>query len=441
VARHDPIDDCVHCGFCLPACPTYVSWGEEMDSPRGRIELLRGVRDGRIAPGPTVTTHLDRCLGCMACMTACPSGVRYDLILDRARAQVEASRVRPVGERLHRAALLSLFPRPGWLRLLVPLLWAWQRSGLRALSHRSGLVRLLPRRLAQLDALLPRVSFGAAFARLPGVTPATGSRRLRVALVEGCVQRIFFHSVNAATLRVLAAEGCEVVVPRGQGCCGALAAHVGRPEEARAAALALLDRLESVEADLVVVNAAGCGSHLKHLEALFEDDPVRSARARSLAGRVRDVTEVLGSLPARAPRHSLELRVAYQPPCHLAHAQGVRAQPVALLRAIPGLELVELADTCCGSAGVYNLIQPESADEIGARKAAAVRALEPEVVVAGNPGCLLQLGAQLRRSGASIRVAHPVELLDASLRGPSQRALPTAALGSQVAARAPTRRL
>jgi glycolate oxidase iron-sulfur subunit len=413
----DPLDDCVHCGFCLPACPTYQAWGEEMDSPRGRIDLMRGLREGRVELGPVVLEHFDRCLGCMACLAACPSGVRYDVLIERTRAELEARQVRPLADRLHRALLFALFPHPGRLRALVPLLWLWQRTGLAWLARRLGLLRLVPRRLAQLDALAPDVRLGSAFHRLPAVTRPAGPPRLRVALVEGCVQRVFFDHVNAATLRVLAAEGCEVLVPPGQGCCGALSVHAGREAEAQAFARALVDRLEPVRADVVVVNAAGCGSHLKELGRLLGGDPAYAARAAALAARVRDVSEVLAALPAAAPRHPLALRVAYQPSCHLAHAQRLREGPVALLRAIPGLELHELSDACCGSAGIYNLVEPEAAAEIGGRKVDAVAPIHPDVVAAGNPGCLLQLRVELGRRGLAVRLAHPVELIDASIRG------------------------
>ncbi len=417
MAGRDPIDDCVHCGFCLPACPTYVSWGHEMDSPRGRIDLVRGVRDGRIRNLAPVALHLDRCLGCMACLTACPSGVRYDRILERGREELERRVPRPAADRAHRDFLFSVFPRPDRLRAIAPLLWLYQTIGLQWLLRRTGILRLLSRRLAQLDALLPRIRVGAAFRRLPGRTAPAGKPRLRVALLEGCVQRVFFQHVNEATLRVLAAEGCEVIVPPGQGCCGALSAHTGRREEARALTRRLVDAFEPVQADLVVVNAAGCGSHLKEIGHLLEDDPAYAVRAKALAAKVRDLSEVLAQLPAAAPRAPLAARVAYQPACHLNHAQGVRTTVPAALRAIPGLDLRELADSCCGSAGIYNLVQPSSSAEIGGRKVDALLPLEPDYVATSNPGCALQLESQLRARGRRVPVVHFVELLDASIRG------------------------
>jgi glycolate oxidase iron-sulfur subunit len=412
----DPIDDCVHCGFCLPVCPTYRTGGEEMESPRGRIELARAVRDGRLPLDTDVASHLDLCLGCMACVTVCPSGVRYDAIILKARASIEEAVPRPAMERIRRGGIFALFPRPGRLRVMVPLLWLYQRSGLQWLVRRSRVLRFFPH-LAQLDALLPRVRLGAAMARLPERTPAAGAQRLRVALVEGCVQRVFFPDVNAATVRVLAAEGCEVVVPPGQGCCGALSAHAGRADEARRMARALVEKLEAAPVDVIAVNAAGCGSHLKELGRLLGDDPAWAGRAAAVAARVRDVSEILASLPAVAPRHPLPAKVAYHPACHLHHAQGVRSQPQALLRAIPGVELTELPDTCCGSAGVYNLLQVDSARAIGERKVEIVRSARPDVLASANPGCLLQLAKHLADSGEQVPMAHPIELLDRSIRG------------------------
>jgi glycolate oxidase iron-sulfur subunit len=415
------LDDCVHCGFCLPICPTWNNWGEEMDSPRGRIDLLRGVRDGKVVMDATVALHLDRCLGCMACMTACPSGVRYDRVIEVARAERERAVPRGLLDRLHRGALFALFPYPRRLRVVAALLVLYSRSGLQWLLRATGLLRLLSRRLATLDALAPRVGLASLAPRLAGTWPAAGERRARVGLVTGCVQGVFFPNVNAATARVLSAEGCEVVVPRGQGCCGALSVHAGRVDEARRLVRALIERFEAVELDLVVINSAGCGSHLKDAERLFEGDAFQP-RAAAFSRKVRDVNELAASLPPRAERHPLSARVAYHSPCHLGHAQRLTAPPRALLRAIPGLELVEIpdGDQCCGSAGIYNLVQPASADLIGARKAAAVVATGARFLASANPGCTLHIQRQLRERGASVRAAQPIEILDASIRGKSE---------------------
>jgi glycolate oxidase iron-sulfur subunit len=412
------LDECVHCGFCLPTCPTWISWGEEMDSPRGRIDLLRSVRDGALAFDDEVALHLDRCLGCMACLGTCPSGVRYDLIIEGARAAREQAVARPPGDRLHRALLFALFPYPARLRVVALALLLYRRSGLQWLLRASGLLRLVSRRLAALDALAPPVGLDSLAPGLPALAPARGERRARVGLVTGCVQGVFFPNVNAATARVLAAEGCEVLIPPGQGCCGALSAHAGRLDEARRLVRALIERFEAVELDLVVINSAGCGSHLKECARLFEGDAFLP-RAQAFAARVRDVNELVASLPPRATRHPLPGKVAYHSPCHLGHAQRITAPPRALLRAIPGLELVEVpnGDQCCGSAGIYNLVLPESADLIGARKAEAVRATGAPWLASANPGCTLHIQRHLRELGASVRAAQPIELLDASLRG------------------------
>ncbi|HTW85252.1 MAG TPA: heterodisulfide reductase-related iron-sulfur binding cluster [Candidatus Sulfotelmatobacter sp.] len=417
-AYADLIADCVHCGFCLPACPTYNAWGEEMDSPRGRIDLMRGVEDGTIALDALVGEHIDKCLGCMACVTACPSGVRYDLLIETARAKVEEQVPRSPGDRAFRSFVFALFPYPARLRALAPLLWLAEKLGVRRLVA-GPLGNVLPARLRQLATVAPPVDLAATFAALPERTPARGAQRAKVALVAGCVQRTFFPGVNAATVRVLAAEGCEVVVPRGQGCCGALSLHSGRLEEAKAFARALIVRFEREPVDAILVNAAGCGSSLKEYGDLLADEPAWAARAAAFAARVRDVNEWLATLEPRAPRSPLPLRVAYHDACHLAHAQRVREQPRALLRSIPALELVEIAegDQCCGSAGTYNLFEPAAAREIGLRKVDNVQRCAPDLLASANPGCTLQIGSLLAERGAHLPAAHPLEILDAAING------------------------
>ncbi len=414
----DLIADCVHCGFCLPACPTYVSWGEEMDSPRGRIDLMKGVADGVIPLDGFVTEHIDACLGCMGCVTACPSGVRYDLLIEATRDRVEQQAARTPSDRAFRSFVFALFPYPQRLRALVPGLWLATKLGLTRLAA-GPLGKLLPPRLRQLATMAPPVSLADTFATLPARTAAVGERRARVALIAGCVQRTFFPGVNAATIRVLSAEGCEVLVPQGQGCCGALSLHSGRLDEAKTFARALIAEFEREQVDAILVNAAGCGSSLKEYGVLLENDPAWAQRAAAFAAKVRDVNEYLATLEPRAPRRPIPLRVAYHDACHLAHAQRVRQQPRTLLRSIPALELLEIpdGDQCCGSAGTYNLFQPDSAHEVGSRKVDNVQRVAPDLVASANPGCTLQMQAIARERGATLRAAHPIELLDAAISG------------------------
>jgi len=413
--QRELIDDCVHCGFCLPHCPTYLNWGEEMDSPRGRIDLMRGLRTGQMPMTPTVVAHFDRCLGCMACVTACPSGVRYDVLIEETRAYVERKYRREFWDRLHRWMIFQVFPYPRRLRAMAAFLLVYVWTGMRWLVRHSGVLKLVPSRMRQLEELQPPVTLRSVFSRLPARVPATGERRMRVALVAGCVQRIFNPGVNDATIRVLAAEGCEVIVPPGQGCCGALSMHAGREEESLRFARDLVERFSREPVDAVVINAAGCGSHLKDYVRLFPDDP----RAREFAAKVRDVNELLAALPPRAPRRPLQLRVAMHDACHLVHAQRIKAQPRKLLGAIPGVTLVEVPDSeqCCGSAGIYNLVQPQSAEQIGQRKVDNVLSTRAELLASANPGCTLQIQKILRERGKRLPAAHPIEILDASISG------------------------
>ena len=407
----DLIGDCVHCGFCLPTCPTYVLWGEEMDSPRGRIVLMKEGHEEISAP---LMTHLDRCLGCMACVTACPSGVQYDKLIEDARAQLERNVERPPLERAHRRLIFELFTRPGRLRVLAPGAVAAQKLGLPRLARRRRLRRLAPR-LAALTAMTPDVPLRRSLSRLPTRYEARGERRGTVALLQGCVQRVFFSDVNDATARVLAVEGFDVHVPRLPRCCGALPMHAGDDAQARALIKETIEALEGYET--VVVNAAGCGSAMKDYGHVLRDEPAWAERAATFAAKVRDATELLADAEPREERRPVELKVAYHDACHLAHAQGVRAQPRELLRGIPGLELVEPAEweLCCGSAGIYNLVQPEPAAELGERKARNLLDTGAEAVVAGNPGCALQITAHTERLGRPLPVLHPMELLARSI--------------------------
>ncbi|HTV93552.1 MAG TPA: heterodisulfide reductase-related iron-sulfur binding cluster [Verrucomicrobiae bacterium] len=401
----DLISECVHCGFCLPACPTYRSWGLEADSPRGRIDLMKGLEEGTIALDESVVAHFDQCLGCMACLTACPSGVRYDLLIESTRAKVEAQAPRSLFERLLRAMIFAIFPHPARLLRLAPFT---------NLMTKLGLQGAVPG-----GALLQRIDIKAASIPLPERTAAQGAARARVGLVAGCVQRVMFPQVNAATVRVLSAEGCDVIVPAEAGCCGALSLHTGRSQEAKAFARALIAQFEAARVDAVIVNVAGCGSAMKQYGELFAGDAQWAERAQAFSDKVRDISEFLADIEPRARRNPIDATVAYHDACHLAHAQRVRQEPRDVLCGIPGLKLVEIpdGDQCCGSAGTYNLLEPASAREIGLRKVANVLATGAPIVASGNPGCTLQMQSLLRERGANVRIVHPIELLDESILG------------------------
>jgi glycolate oxidase iron-sulfur subunit len=460
--------DCVHCGFCLPACPTYQLWGEEMDSPRGRIHLITQILESGQGSA-AAAEHFDRCLGCMACVTACPSGVQYDQLIEGARAWAddgESPRTgsgggpgaapfppRSLRERAVRAAIFATFPYPTRLRAALGPLRAAQRTGLDRLAGRSQLLgRLAPEAVAALAvaprAPAPGAAGGAADAstdddgraawrfgrparrrgrqtRLPTRIPARGERRAVVGMLTGCVQQVLFPQVNAATARVLAAEGCDVIVPPGQGCCGALSLHGGRRAEAAEFARRTIAAFEQAGVDAVIVNAAGCGSAMKEYGHLLAGDPAWASRAAAFSARVRDFSEFLAEIGPLAPRSELRLVVAYHDACHLGHAQRITAQPRSLLTGVPGLVLTEIADggTCCGSAGIYNLVQPAAAAELGARKASNVRATGAELLVSANPGCSLQIAQALAAAGKPILVAHIAEVLDASIAGRPARDL------------------
>jgi glycolate oxidase iron-sulfur subunit len=434
----DLAGDCVHCGFCLPACPTYQLWGEEMDSPRGRIHLITQILDSGSGTEATAE-HLDRCLGCMACMTACPSGVQYGQLIEAARgwSEHDAGAVQPaplpprsLRDRSLRAAIFAVFPYPNRLRAALGPLRAAQFTGLDRVLARNALLQRLAPEAAVALSVAPRqkkrsMRLGVR-PSLPARIPARAKRRAVVALLTGCVQRVLFPEVNAATARVLALEGCDVIVPRQQGCCGALSLHGGRRSEAAAFARATIQAFEHAGVDAVVVNVAGCGSAMKEYEQFLAGDPDWAPRAAEFSARVRDFSEFLAELGPVARRSELPLAIAYHDACHLGHAQRVTSQPRSLLRGIPGVTLTEISDagTCCGSAGIYNLVEPVAAAELGARKATAVMATGADLLVSGNPGCTMQLTQALAAAGQQMPVAHVAEVLDASIMGrPASRLL------------------
>lgn len=421
------VNQCVHCGLCLASCPTFSELGTEMDSPRGRIFLVKALAEGRLALSDSVAGHLELCLDCRACETVCPAGVPYGRLIEAARAEVE--RQRPGGPLRRAFRWLNfglLLGRPALLRLAAAGLRTYQVSGLQALVRRSGLARRLPGTLPAWEALLPALPPAADRRPLPPVTAAAGPRRARVALLTGCVQAVVFGAHNRATARVLAANGCEVVAPPDQGCCGALSAHGGDHARAVAMAKRTIEVFEAAAAEAVVVNTSGCGAHMKAYGTLLAGQPAWAARAARFAATVQDVSEFLAREPLRGPLCPVPMTVTYHDPCHVVHGQKIRLQPRQLLAQVPGLKVVDLveADWCCGSAGLYNLTQPEMAARLLRRKVAHVRATGAEAVVTANPGCILQIQAGLQAQGAGIRVLHIVEILERACAGaaPGSRA-------------------
>lgn len=407
---------CVHCGLCLNHCPTYKLWHLEADSPRGRIQQMIAVDQGDVKVNSTFVDHIDKCLDCRACETACPSGVEYGKLVEFARARIERDYKRPLLSLIARNfAYRKLLPYPRRIALFARLLKIYQRSGLQTLARTSGTLRMFG--LAEREALLPKIDDQFFFRFLGCTFHPSGKPRARVAFFGGCVAQVTFSKLNEATLRVLIANGCEVVVPKQQVCCGALASHAGVREAAREVARRNLKAFADQPFDAILTNAAGCGSTLKEYSHLFTENEPEYQAANEFESRVRDVTEFLASLGMVAPLKSSSSRVTYQDSCHLLHGQKVREAPRTLLRAIPRLELVELpySDICCGSAGVYNITQTEASLELLAEKMKHAASTNAETIVTANPGCLLQMraGAELHNTGQ--QVLHVMELLDRSL--------------------------
>lgn len=405
------VDACVHCGLCAEACPTYRELGIEDDSPRGRIHLIRNLHTGVLEPTEKVMEHLDLCLACRACESACPSGVKYGAIIEESRGQLEPLRHRTAWERgLRRLLFRSILPKPARMRMLARGLRLGQRLGLDRAAIRLRLVRGALAEMAQVARVPDR--FGSDL--LPKRIPAVGERRYTVAFVQGCVTDVMFGPTNLASVRVLAANGCEVLIPPAQTCCGGLALHSGDQTIAREQARQNIEAFLGSGAEYIIINAAGCGSTLKEYHHLLADDPVYAERAREFVARVRDITEFLAAIDLVPPTHAVPLRVTYQDACHLAHGQGVRLPPRKLLSLIPGLELVSLpdSDTCCGSAGIYNLVQPEMAQAVLGRKMEQVASTGAAVVAAANAGCIMQLKLGARQTGVNVDVVHVVDLLD-----------------------------
>jgi glycolate oxidase iron-sulfur subunit len=414
---YDDYARCVHCGLCLNHCPTYKLWGLEADSPRGRIRQMVLVDQGRLPLGESFVQHIDQCLDCRACETACPSGVEYGKLVEAARAQIELNYRRPFFSRITRDFVFRrLLPFPKRIAMLARALRIYQRSGVQTLARATGVLRLLG--LADRERLLPPIDRTFFFSQLGKTYPAVGPRRARVALFAGCIAQVSFSALHDATIRVLTANGCEVIVPAGQTCCGALAAHAGVRDSARSLARTNLEVFLRDDFDAVITNAAGCGSTLKEYEQLFAADCAEHGKAHVFRKKMRDVTEFLADLGLSAHLATLPLRVTYQDSCHLLHGQKIREAPRKLLRAIPGVELAEMAmaDYCCGSAGSYNVTETQASLEILTEKMKHARATNAQVIVTANPGCLLQMRAGAEIHGTGQEVLHVIELLDRALR-------------------------
>ncbi|MGL5870845.1 MAG: (Fe-S)-binding protein [Xenococcaceae cyanobacterium] len=416
------IDTCVHCGFCLSTCPSYRVIGKEMDSPRGRIYLMNAINQGEAGLQEATTQHFDSCLGCLACVSTCPSGVQYDKLISATRPQVERNQPRDLKDRLIRALIFNVFPYPDRLRLFLPSLWLYQKSGLQKLVRQTGLLKQFFPRLGAMESILPKITDDFFARDLPDVIPAIGQKRFRVGVILGCVQRLFFSPVNEATVRVLTANGCEVVIPKTQGCCAALPAHQGQEAQAQALARQMIDSFADTNVDAVIINAAGCGHTLKEYGHILEDDREYSQKAKQFSANVKDIQEFLCEIGLTSPLLPLsdrELKIVYQDACHLLHGQRISLQPRQLLQQIPGVKLKEPIDAalCCGSAGIYNMLQPDVADELGTQKVENLLNTGAELIASSNPGCSLQIKKHMGLQAREIPLMHPIELLDRSIRG------------------------
>ncbi|MEA5471517.1 (Fe-S)-binding protein [Spirulina sp. 06S082] len=416
------IDSCVHCGFCLSTCPSYRVLGTEMDSPRGRIYLMDAINKGEGSLDETAMQHFDSCLGCLACVSTCPSGVQYDRLISATRPQVERNQPRNLGDRVFRALIFNLFPYPFRLRFLLVLLWIYQTIGLQKLVRSTGFLQKISPRLAAMESILPHISLGNIFDNdFPETIPSKGKKRYRVGVILGCVQRLFFSPVNEATVRVLTANGCEVIIPKNQGCCSALPTHQGQEEQSQQLARNLIDSFADTDVDAIIINAAGCGHTLKEYGHILKDDRKYRKKAKAFSAKVKDINEFLAEVGITAklsPLTDKELPIVYQDACHLLHGQKISLQPRQLLQQIPGVKLKEPIDAalCCGSAGVYNLLNPEVADELGQQKVENLLNTKAELIASANPGCSLQIVKHLRLQGKNIKLMHPIELLDRSIR-------------------------
>lgn len=410
---------CIKCGFCLPVCPTYRLTGNEAASPRGRIDLMQAVARGELEAGE-IFAQLDFCLGCRACESACPAGVKFGTLLEAGRAEARVGKQGSrLGAWLQYVSLYRLLPSPARLRLLASGLRLYQSSGLQGLLRSSGLLQRLAPSLAAMEGMLPRVPSATERSAVPAETAPHGAERGQVAMLTGCIMPELLPQVNQATAQVLARNGYRVFAPPAQRCCGALQAHTGALEVARQLARQNIAVFEATGARWIVVNSAGCGAVMKEYGHLLANDPAFAARARAFSSRVRDVSELLAMAPLRGPLNPLPLRAAYDDPCHLLHGQKIREQPRQILRQIPALHLLEVpeSDWCCGSAGMYNLVHPDTAWQLLDRKMAHIASVQPQIIVTGNPGCILQLRQGVARHQLAAEVLHPVEVLARAYAG------------------------
>ena len=412
----DIINDCVHCGFCLSTCPTYLETGNELDSPRGRIYLMKSVLEQNIPLGSSVVDHLDKCLGCLACETSCPSGVKYRFLIENSRSQIEKHYKRGLKDRLTRDFIFKLFPYPDRLKPLLPLLYLYDRSGLRRLFQSRRTRRVIPAAIQNMIDMIPSVK-NFLHKEMPEIMRAEGNRRYRVGILKGCVQDAWFSNVNRSTVNVLVKNGCDVLIPPDQGCCGALSIHSGRLDEGRKFARKLIDSFLSLNLDAIIVNSAGCGSSVKDYIKLLKHDSSYSEKAKKISSITKDIMEFLDEAGLNTGLKKMEMSVTYQDACHIVHGQKISDSPRKLLKMIPGIDFIELpeSDHCCGSAGIYNLIQPDMSADILERKMKNVISTGADYLAVSNPGCLMQLQKGARLSDANIRIVHPVEILDKAI--------------------------
>lgn len=414
-------DACTHCGLCLPTCPTYRELGLETDSPRGRLYLMGAAfREGDPVPlNDDWATYMYRCLDCRACETACPSGVLFGEIMEEARAIYELNTNRPAEEKFwRRFAFKELLPHKKRLDLIFGALWLYQRLGIRWFARKSGILRLMGN-LGDAESLMPNVSNPYLKSKLQEFTPSKGKARYRVGFISGCVMNQVFTETNLATVRVLIENGCDVIIPSNQTCCGALHVHNGVRDVGLDLARKNVDAFNTDELDAIIINAAGCGATLKEYSSLLQHDPMYAEKAKTFSAKMRDISEFLAEIGMKPPEGEIKRRVTYDEPCHLVHGQRSRLQPRTVLQSIPGLDFIELRESewCCGSAGIYNITQPEMSARILERKMEHIAEVNAEVVATGNPGCVLQLQSGIQKHNLPMKVMHPIELLDCSYRG------------------------